>query len=113
MKHSIKYFLDLTLLLDLVALAVTGFLLGFVIPVGRVPYSEKYFLGLHRHLWANIHLSLALLFLLLILLHLGLNWNWLVSSSGQYFQRGCHKGLWALLTAVLLIFAVGWLAVNS
>ncbi|MEZ4485561.1 MAG: DUF4405 domain-containing protein [Syntrophotaleaceae bacterium] len=107
----LKYFVDLFLLMDLLAVAATGFLLGVVIPVGRAPYPAKYFLGLHRHTWGDIHLALALFFLLLVLFHLSLNWGWLLASSVRYFHHDCYKAIWALFAAALLIFLIGWLAV--
>jgi uncharacterized protein DUF4405 len=67
-------------------IAARGLLLGFVIPVGRAAQREKYFLGLHRHGWVDMHLYLALLFIVLVVIHLGLQWKWIVQSTRQNFR---------------------------
>ena len=63
-KHSIKYIVNTILFIDICSIAVIGLLLAFVIPEGRVAQASKYFLGLHRHDWGNIHLYLSLLLLI-------------------------------------------------
>lgn len=101
------------LLIALLAVTVTGLLLGCIIPRGRVPYPAKFFLGVHRHVWIDVHLYLALLFLLMILLHIWLNWRWVVPSTRHYFHHRCNNGWWALLAAVLLVAGVCWGAVRA
>ncbi len=112
MKSFVKYFVDMILFIDLIAIAVSGLLLGFVIPTGRVPHGEKFLLGLHRHAWTDMHLYLALLFVVLIFFHMWLNWTWIVQSTRQHFRKSRKKVLWAICTAVLLVFIVGWIALT-
>ena len=86
-KTFIKYYVGMLLFIDLFAMAVIGFLLRLIIPAGRLAHGEKYFLGLHRHTWVDIHLYLALLFVLLVICHIWLNWTWIVHSTKQHCRR--------------------------
>ncbi|OEU50775.1 MAG: hypothetical protein BA871_17050 [Desulfuromonadales bacterium C00003096] len=112
MRNIVKYFVDLLLLIDLLMIAASGLLLGFVIPVGRVAQRGKYFLGLHRHGWVDMHLYLALLFIVLVVIHLGLQWKWIVQSTRQHFRSSGKWGLWIFAASVLLLFVMGWLVVS-
>jgi hypothetical protein len=108
-KKSIKYFIDAILFVDICSIAVIGLFLAFVIPEGRAGRASKYFLGLHRHDWGNIHLFLSILLLLLLLLHLWFNWVWIVQSSKKYFGNNwknallCISGAWILVLAIACI----------
>ena len=58
-----KYAVDTLMFLCVLGLVATGLLMAFVIPEGRVETGQsKYFLGLHRHQWGDIHLDLSLAF---------------------------------------------------
>ena len=76
-KTNWKYLVDTILFICIVGLAVIGFILGFVVPKGpAVSESAKYFLGLHRHQWGDIHLYLGILFTAMAILQLVLAWDW-------------------------------------
>jgi hypothetical protein len=42
-KNTLKYFINVTLFIDMTSTAVLGLLLGFVIPKGQGYLSQKYF----------------------------------------------------------------------
>jgi hypothetical protein len=108
-KNSIKYFIDVILFVDVCSIAMIGLLLAFIIPEGRSGRGARYFLGLHRHDWGNIHLCFSILLLLLLIIHIWFNWTWVVQSSKRYLGRnwknalGCISGAWIVVLAVACI----------
>ena len=108
--NTLKYITDVALFIDMCSIAVIGLLLGFVIPQGRVPASEKYFLGLHRHQWGDIHLYLSLLLLIVLVFHVWLNWAWVVNMTRRYFPDRGWQFLFAISCGWIVVLFVGWLA---
>ena len=104
---ALRYVVDSCLYVLLCALAIVGLLLAFVIPRGAD--QPKYFLGVHRHDWVDIHLWLALGFLVALLLHLLLNWRWIVATSKRIFGMKWRHRLWLLSLAWLLVLFAAWL----
>ena len=100
-RNALKYLTDAMLFVVFSAAAAVGVLLGFVIPRGRG--GGKYFLGLHRHEWGDIHLWLSLAMIMLLVVHLWLNWSWVVKISRRLFA-----GRWR---QVLVLLALGWFGV--
>jgi hypothetical protein len=93
-------------------MAAIGLLLAFVIPSGKGQDASKFFLGLHRHNWGDIHLYLSLLMLGLLILHIRFNWTWVVNSARSYFGEGWKNALWSLACAWLGVLFLGWLIVK-
>jgi hypothetical protein len=108
-RNFVKYLIDVLLFIDLVSVSVVGILLGFIIPRGRGPDGSKFFLGLHRHQWGNLHLYLSLLLLVLLVVHLWLNWTWILCTSKRVFAERWKKGLFLILGSPLLVLTLGWL----
>ncbi|MEJ5301122.1 MAG: DUF4405 domain-containing protein [Thermodesulforhabdaceae bacterium] len=107
-RNTLKFILDAILFVSLTSTAVVGLLLAFVIPGGgNIPHQEKFFLGLHRHTWGDIHLTFALIFLGVLAVHIYLNWSWIVGNTQKYFGERWKQFLWALCGAwfVVLIIA--------
>ena len=69
------YFVNILLFVDICSVLAIGLLLALVIPSGRGRYTEKYFIGLHRHDWSDLHFYLALFLVVLLILHVWLNWK--------------------------------------
>ena len=109
--NMLKYVTDIALFIDMCSIAVIGLLLGFVIPQGRIPTSGKYFLGLHRHQWGDIHFYLSLLLLILLVFHIWLNWTWVVNITRRYFGSRWRQFLFAISCGWIIVLFVGWLAV--
>ena len=112
-KNTLKYFIDTLLFIDISSIAVLGFLLGFVIPKGEAHSSNKYFLGLHRHEWGDIHLCLSLFLLALLVFHIWFNWTWIVQSTKHYFGTHWEKFLWFILCAWIIVLSIGWIVIKS
>ncbi len=104
-KTDWQYLVDTLLFLCIVGIVFIGFLMGFVIPKGPTAQeSAKYFLGLHRHQWGNIHFYLSITFTALIIIHLILSWKWIKGKARQIF-----KGRWGtalILTALVSILVL-------
>jgi hypothetical protein len=111
-RSTLKYLIDVLLFVDISSIAVIGLLLGFVIPKGRQFGQEKFFLGLHRHEWGDIHLYLSLFLLLLLVLHIWLNWSYVVQSTKRYFGDKWKKALWSFTCSWIIVILIGWMVVK-
>ncbi len=107
-KNDWKYLIDALLFVSLCSITAIGLILAFVIPTGRGTDVSRYFLGLHRHEWGDIHLYLSLFMLVLIVFHVWFNWTWVAHSSKNYFGKHWKKALWALCTAWVMVLIIGW-----
>ncbi len=108
-KQMLKYLVDTLLFIDMCSIAAIGLLMAFVIPSGQHAGGEKYFLWLHRHEWANIHLNLSVFLLLLLILHLWLNWTWITASTRMLVGAEWKRVLIAFACAWLIVLFLGWL----
>ncbi len=107
-KNDWKCLIDALLLASVSSIAVIGLLLAFVIPSGKSPDASKYFLGLHRHEWGDIHLYLSLFMLVLLVLHLWLNWAWISHSAQNLFGRHWKNALRLLFFSWIPIVLIAW-----
>ncbi|NLI83053.1 MAG: DUF4405 domain-containing protein [Deltaproteobacteria bacterium] len=111
-RNDWKFVIDALLFVDLCSIAAIGLLLAFVIPFGGGTAVPKYFLGLHRHDWGDIHLYLSLFLLVLLILHIWLNWSWVVGTTRAYFGERWKKALWTLSGAWLVVLLLAWAMVR-
>lgn len=104
-----RYVVDAILYVCLGGMTLIGIMLWFVLPAGPVAAeSAKYFLGLHRHQWGNIHAYLSMVFVLVMIVHLVLNWKWTVSKTRQIFKRSGTPALAAIAFAPVFILFLFW-----
>ena len=104
-KTDWQYVVDTLLFLCIVGIAAIGLFLGLVIPKGPTAQeSAKYFLGLHRHQWGNIHFYLSLSFITLVIIHLILSWNWIKGKARQIFKKSW--GVMLILTAIVSLSVI-------
>lgn len=108
-RNDWKYLVDVLLFVDMCSIAAIGLLMGFVIPAGGGQSSSKYFLGLHRHQWGDLHLYLSLFLLALLVLHIWLNWTWIVNTTRSAFGEKWKKALGVLSLAWVIVLIVGWI----
>lgn len=106
-KNSLKYIIDVILFIDICSIAVIGVLLAFIVPEGKKGFGSKYFLGLHRHDWGDIHLFLSILLLVLLIFHLRFNWTWIVQSTKHFFGENWKNTLWLFSGAWILVLVIG------
>jgi hypothetical protein len=108
-KSDWQYLVDTLLFLCIVGIAVIGFLMGLFIPKGpTAPESTKYFLGLHRHQWGNIHFYLSVAFTVLVIIHLILSWKWIKSKARQIFKGRWDTALILTAIASILVLFLFW-----
>jgi len=105
-KSDWQYLVDTLLFLSVVGIALIGLLMGLVIPKGpTAPESTKYFLGLHRHQWSNIHFYLSIAFIVFVIIHILFSWKWIKNKSQQIFKKRWNTALiFMAIVSVLLIF---------
>jgi len=108
-KTDWQYLIDTLLFLCMVSIVFIGFLIGLFLPKGpTAPESAKYFLGLHRHQWGNIHLYLSITFTVLIIIHLIFSWKWIKGKARQIFKKGWTTGLIFTAVASILVLFLFW-----
>lgn len=106
-RSSLNFIIDLVGLVNLLALAFTGFIMKYILPPGtgglalRRSLAEgglgrqlhggrgrehiEDFWSMTRHEWGSIHFYLAVLFIALIIVHLILHWSWIKSYIKSLF----------------------------
>ena len=108
-KSDWQYLIDTLLFLSIVGIALIGFLMGLVIPKGpTAPESTKYFLGLHRHQWGNIHFYLSIAFVVFVTVHVLLSWKWIKNKSRQIFKNRWNAALTCTAVASVLLIFLFW-----
>jgi hypothetical protein len=109
MRKDLKYLIDGLMFITITSIAAIGLLMAFVIPSGRQGPESRFFLGLHRHDWGDIHLYLSLFFLGLLALHIWLNWTWIKQATKSYVGEYWKKVLLGLCGAWLLVIFIAYL----
>ncbi|MBN2359543.1 MAG: DUF4405 domain-containing protein [Deltaproteobacteria bacterium] len=103
-----NYWIDVLLFTLMTAVLFIGVLLAFVMAEGPVAdQSTKYFCGLHRHQWGNIHLWFSLALVALVALHVILHWNWIVCFTKRLFKTS--GALLAIVALPAVIVLVVWI----
>lgn len=108
-KNAWKYLVDTLLFICIFGLALIGILMAFFLAEGpTINDQSKYFLGLHRHQWGDIHLILSLAFIALTIIHLILAWNWVKAQSRRMFKDKAPLIISLTLVASILILFIFW-----
>jgi hypothetical protein len=101
-KSDWQYLVDTLLFINILGIVFIGFLLGLILPKGpSVAESEKYFLGLHRHDWGDIHFFLSIAFTALVIIHLIFSWKWIKAKAKQIFKTAWLPAL--ISTSILAL----------
>ena len=109
-KSDWQYLIDTLLFICMLGIAFIGILMGFFLATGpSVRESEKYFLGLHRHQWGDIHLYLSLAFILLIILHLVLAWSWIKGKSQALFKKRWRTFITLTVLGAFIVVFLFWI----
>jgi len=109
-----KYVIDTLMVLSILGVTLIGLLMAFVIPEGRLAAGQsKYFLGLHRHQWGDIHLYLSLALAALVIVHVALAWGWIKGKARSLFGRAWAAAVGLTVLAAVLVPAFFWLAASK
>ncbi len=109
-KTTLKYIVDLFLLVCMLGIIIIGVLLAFVIAEGpTASEASKYFLDLHRHQWSSIHLYLALAFSFFLVVHLILSWKWIKANTKKIFKKGWSLALILFLLLGVVVILLFWM----
>jgi len=109
-----KYLIDTLMFLSLLGVTLIGLLMAFVIPEGRLEAGQsKFFLGVHRHQWGDIHLYLSLAFAALVIVHVVLAWGWIKGKARCLFGRAWAAAIGLTVLAAVLVPALFWLAASK
>lgn len=95
-RTTLNFVIDLVSFLNLLGLAVTGFIMKYILPpgtggLGRALHSGggrediKELLSMTRHEWGRIHFYLAILFIILMVVHIVLHWGWIKNCFRSLF----------------------------
>jgi len=112
-KTTWKYLVDTLLFISFIGIAFIGILMAFFLaegPTSQARDSEKYFLGLHRHQWGDIHLYLSLAFTALVVIHLILEWNWIKGKTRKLFKKEWVPALVFIIALSLIVPLIFWAA---
>jgi hypothetical protein len=110
-RVTVNFIVDLCGFLSLIALAITGSIMRWVLPPGsgggggggggghgfrggRGPVEVKLLAGLSRHEWGSIHFWIAVAFIVLMVIHIILHWTWI-----KCYVAGLFRGRKASLTS--------------
>jgi len=109
-KVNWQYLIDLLLFISATGVIIIGLFMAFVIPRGpSTNENVKYFLGLHRHDWGDIHLYLGLAFVILTVVHLLLGWNWIKGRTRAIFGTRWKVALTSASLLPIGVLACWWL----
>ena len=95
---------------DLCAILFIGLVLGLILTKGGHDPLDKYFLGLHRHEWSDIHYYLSLSFICFVMIHLCLNWSWIIQSTKKYFGEKWKNVLFGFCGSWIVLIILIWIA---
>ena len=88
-RSTVNFVLDLVSFLGLLGLAITGFVMRYVLPPGTGGLGRSLHGGagrgvqaqelwsMTRHEWGSIHFYLAVVFVVLMVIHIILHWPWI------------------------------------
>lgn len=88
-RSTLNFVLDMMSFLDLIGLAVTGYVMRYTLPpgtggmgrslhgsAGRGVQVEELW-SMTRHEWGSVHFYLAVVFIALMIAHIILHWSWI------------------------------------
>lgn len=103
-RNRLNFFIDALMLASMLIAIFTGLLLAFAIGKGHAtPDAAKYFWGLHRHEWGDIHTIFTISMSFLMVLHLVLHLDFYRNGFRTYFG---FNGVVAVLVTFLITAAI-------
>jgi len=103
MKHTLNFWINVTIYLLMGFLLFSGFLIKFTMPPGTG--GALLLFGMDRHGWGVWHFWVAVALLIGVALHLWLHWSWMRVTTPHYFKRAWVPALIGLLILALAALA--------
>jgi TRAP-type C4-dicarboxylate transport system permease small subunit len=102
-KTDWQFLVNTLMFICIFAVIMIGIIMGCFTEHGHAAReAAKYFLGLHRHQWGDLHFILSIAFCALLILHLALDWPWIKAKAKQVF-----KSAWVAGLALIVILPFG------
>lgn len=97
-RGTVNFIVDLVGFVDLLGLALTGYIMKYVLPPGSggrgfrggrgaAEEQVRELWDMSRHEWGTVHFYLAILFVFLMVVHIILHWDWIKSYFKSVFGR--------------------------
>jgi|GEM_PF-1660244 len=102
-----RFLVDFVMFVSALGTILTGVVLWLC--VGKGPAGQKFFLGLHRHEWGDLHTFFSLAFVALVVVHLIQHWAWIRIVALKQVRR--TTGIWSILKttgAAILVLGTIW-----
>jgi len=108
-KNDWQFLVDVLMFTCILVVVLIGIIMGLLLGQGPSGHgTAKYFLGLHRHQWGDMHLLFSVAFCGLLVLHLALDWNWIKGRARQVFKSAWIAGLAMIVILPFGVLAMGW-----
>ena len=88
-KTKVKFIIDLAMFLDFLIIAISGFVLWFVLPRGSGKIGNSFIFL--REEWIFVHDWSSVLLIALLFIHLFLNWGWIKNLFRLVFRQKNKK----------------------
>lgn len=108
-KTTIKFIIDILMIICMSALVGVGFLIKYSLVSGQeswIKYGENnhfIMMGMNRHEWGTVHLVIGFAFLLLLLFHVILHWKSISCTCNRIFNR---KPISQLVVSIFIAICV-------
>ena len=89
--QKVKLYVDVVLFLDIVLLALTGFILWGVYPAGEKSGQAGIIFLFDKFAWLGFHEFTSVVFVILLVVHLLLNWRWINCMLFRHKIKGNNK----------------------
>ena len=90
-KAKTNYIIDVLMTIASIIVGGTGLILFFFLPSGVKQGRYQEFLGIPKHIIADIHDWSGIIIIVLVLIHIILHWKWIVRMTKNMFSRKKNK----------------------
>jgi len=89
-KIRLNFFVDFSMFLCMVCLAISGIIQKYVLPPARGTrrgLGPEEWMGWTRHDWDDVHFWIAVVAVTLLFVHIILHWRWIVCRFKDLFRK--------------------------
>jgi hypothetical protein len=107
-KLFTKVMVDAIMFISFTSTLAVGLILK-ILPTGGGRTAGKFFLGVYRHAWGDLHFFMAVIFVASLVVHVILNWGWITACAKRYAGEKWQKTLYGLAVAWVGVLICGWI----